>query len=106
MATPRPTAMIRGTDNRPLDRDEYAAHLREKMTAGSSSEKRVSEMTDDEIRGLAGASSRDARRPLLSEPEALAVAALLDELAGVYPDEDLGQLAREMAVRLYDRCGI
>jgi hypothetical protein len=31
------------------------------------------------------------------------VAALLDELAGNYNGEDLGQLARELAVRVYDR---
>lgn len=52
---------------------------------------------------------RAARPPLLAllnEPEAHVVAALLDELAGVYPDEQLGRLARTMAVRLYDRLGI
>lgn len=46
------------------------------------------------------------RLPLLTEPEALAVAALLDELAGVYDSEQLGHLARDLAVRLYDRLGI
>jgi hypothetical protein len=46
------------------------------------------------------------RLPLLTEAEALVVAALLDELLGVYPGEPLGALAREMAVRLYDRLGI
>ena len=44
--------------------------------------------------------------PVLSEEEGLAVAALLDELAGVYNGEDLGQLARELAVRIYNRLGI
>jgi hypothetical protein len=43
---------------------------------------------------------------VLSEEEGLAVAALLDELAGVYNGEDLGQLACELAVRIYDRLGI
>jgi glutamate/tyrosine decarboxylase-like PLP-dependent enzyme len=53
---------------------------------------------------------RRAERPplleVLNEPEACVVAALLDELAGVYPDEQLGRLGRTMAVRLYDRLGI
>lgn len=52
---------------------------------------------------------RRAERPLLdvlNQQEALTVAALLDELAGVYPGEAMGQLARTMAVRLYDRLGI
>lgn len=44
--------------------------------------------------------------PVLSEEEGLAVAALLDELAGVCNGEDLGQLARELAVRTYDRLSI
>jgi hypothetical protein len=42
---------------------------------------------------------------VLSEGEALAVAALLDEPAGVYAGEQLGTLARELAVRIYDRLG-
>jgi hypothetical protein len=37
------------------------------------------------------------------EEEGLAVAALLDDLAGVYNGEDLGQLGRKFAVRIYDR---
>ena len=52
---------------------------------------------------------RRAERPrlaLLNEQEALVVAALLDELAGVYDGEPLGRLARAMAVRIYDRLGI
>ena len=46
------------------------------------------------------------RLPLLNEQEALVVAALLHELAGVYDGEPLGRLARAMAVRIYDRLGI
>ena len=46
------------------------------------------------------------RLALLNEQEAQAIAALLDELAGVYPGEDLGRLARAMAVKLYDRLGL
>ncbi|WP_329081343.1 MULTISPECIES: hypothetical protein [unclassified Streptosporangium] len=43
------------------------------------------------------------RLPLLDAGEALMVATLLDELAAKCPGERLGQLAREMAVRLNDR---
>ena len=46
------------------------------------------------------------RLPLLTHDEAVAAAALLDELAGVYPGEQLGSFARDLAVRLYDRLGI
>lgn len=52
------------------------------------------------------AGDRGDRRPLLDDGEAFAVAELLDELAGVYHGEPLGDLAREMAVRLNDRRGI
>ncbi len=47
-----------------------------------------------------------AERPrlaLLSRDEALVVARLLEELAGVYEDEQLGLLARRMANRVYGR---
>jgi hypothetical protein len=85
-ATPRArlTATVRDLDNRPLDRDDYASHL--EARAG---------------RGL-----HDERMPLLSSEEGQAVAALLDELAGVYRNEDLGRLARTLAVRINDRLGI
>jgi hypothetical protein len=43
---------------------------------------------------------------VLPEDEGLAMAALLDEFAGVCNGEDLGQLASELAVRIYDRLGI
>lgn len=46
------------------------------------------------------------RLPVLTAAEAQTVAALLDELAGVYRGEPLGQLAHQMALRLYDRLGI
>jgi hypothetical protein len=48
----------------------------------------------------------EERLPLLTEGEALAIAGLLDELAAVYVREPLGRLAREQAVKLYDRLGI
>ncbi len=47
-----------------------------------------------------------AERPrvaLLSRDEALVVARLLEELAGVYEDEQLGLLARQLANRVYGR---
>ena len=42
----------------------------------------------------------------IKEADGHVIAALLDELAAVYRREPLGQLARELAVRLYDRMGI
>ncbi|WP_275889856.1 hypothetical protein [Glycomyces sp. YM15] len=42
----------------------------------------------------------------MNQAEGVVVAELLDVLAAVYPGEDLGRLARAMAVRLYDRSGI
>lgn len=49
---------------------------------------------------------RDRRWRLLSAAEGAVVAELLDELAGVWTNELLGLLAREMAVRRYDRIGV
>ncbi|SHG18249.1 hypothetical protein SAMN05443575_1603 [Jatrophihabitans endophyticus] len=80
----RVTATVRGLDDRPLERDHYASHLQAQMDLGRGGQ----------------------RRPLLTDEEGQAVAALLDELAGVYPREDLGRLARELAVRINDRLGI
>jgi DNA-binding PadR family transcriptional regulator len=79
--TTRPTATAQDLDGHPLDRDAYAAQLRDRIDA-------------DRL---------GPRLELLREGEATTVAALLDELAGIYPDENLGRLARELAVRLYDR---
>lgn len=44
--------------------------------------------------------------PLLTAGEAMSTAQLLDELAGVYAEEPLGRLARDLAARLYERLGI
>src|SRR6266508_2928113 len=82
--TARPTATVQNLEGQPLDRNAYAADLRGH--------------TDTDRLG--------PRLELLREGEATAVAALFDELAGVYPGEDLGELARELAVRIYDRLGI
>lgn len=79
----RPTASIRDCDGQPLDRDEYARLLQEQ----------ASEFPTDE------------RLALLSEDEAVAVAALLYELHGVYADERLGRLACDLAARINARLG-
>lgn len=69
---PRPTATARDRAGNPLNRDDYAAHLRAQLgerspTTGSS--------------------------PVLTPAQADVVARLLDELAGVYRGEDIGTLA-------------
>ena len=80
----RPTAAIRDTNGNPIDRDDYAAALWDRV---------------EDTRG-------DERRPLLSDGEAAVVADLLDELAGVYGSEEMGRLARSMAVLIHDRRGV
>ena len=50
---------------------------------------------------------RGERLALLDDGEARVVAALLDELAALCGERDpVGELAREMAVRLNDRRGV
>ena len=71
----RPTAAARGTGGDPRDRDEYAAALRGKLAAAEGS--------TDPMARTAG--------------QAAVIALLLDELAGVYRDEDLGRLAHELS---------
>ncbi|WP_433358710.1 hypothetical protein [Streptosporangium sp. CA-115845] len=83
-AAPAVTAMVRDLAGKPIPRDDYEAFLRTWM--------------DDKDTG--------DRLPVLDGAEAFVVTALLDELAGVYPKEPLGQLAREIAVRINDRRGI
>ena len=80
----RRTAMMGDTGGDPLKRDEYAARF------------------DAEAARLPIAD----RQPLLGDGEAGAVGALLDEVSAVYRGASLGQLARELGVRLYDRLGI
>lgn len=77
------TAMMRNTDGEPLDRTWYANHLR----------------------AIDGAEHNDVRHEVRAGT-LLVAAELLDELAAVYAGEDLGQLAREVAVRLYDAAGV
>jgi hypothetical protein len=74
---PRPTAAARDESENPLNRDEYAALLRARMTG-----------SDRPVGGT------------LSVAQAAVAARLLDELAGVYRGEDLGTLAHELAVLL------
>ena len=72
-----PTATIRDRVGNPLNRDEYAAHLRSRLAEGGP---------------IVGG------HRLLTAAEADVVARLLDELAGVYRGEQLGALARELSV--------
>jgi hypothetical protein len=74
-----PTATIRDPAGDPLNRDEYAAQLRTRLAEGS----------------LTGEGHR-----MLTAAEAEVVARLLDELAGVYRGEKLGELARELSTLL------
>ena len=75
----RPTAAARDRVGGPLNRDEYAERLR----------------------ALLSESSRPTGQQLtLTVAQAEVVARLLDELAGVYRDEDLGALARELSTML------
>ncbi len=77
---PRPTAAARDRAGNPLDRDEYAERLRADL--------------DDPARGLPRS---------LTAGQLEVAARLLDELAGVYRDESLGRLAREVAALLSGR---
>jgi len=78
----RHMAGVRDTQDNPIGRDEYADHL-------------VKEF------------ARPNQDYLSVRASDVKVAAeLLDELAAVYPGELLGRLAREVAVKLYDRLGI
>lgn len=79
---PRPTATARDRAGNPLNRDDYAAQLRAQL--------------GEDPRG-AGSHS------VPTDAQANVVARLLDELAGVYRGEDLGELAREMSQMLDSR---
>ena len=81
---PRPTATVRDRAGNPLDRDEYAAHLRARLTDGGRT------------KGPA---------VTLTAAQAAVVARLLDELAGVYRGESLGTLAHELSVLLDSQVG-
>jgi hypothetical protein len=84
VAAPRPTATVRDRAGNPLNRDEYAGRLRERLTDGSVH-------TGHDV--------------VVTAAQATVTARLLDELAGVYRDESLGLLARELAALLDTRAG-
>lgn len=81
---PRPTATVRDRAGNPLNRDEYAASLRARLT---------------EPARLTG------YLPTLTAAQAAVAACLLDELAGVYRGEGLGALAHELSVQLGSQLG-
>ncbi len=81
---PRPTATIRDRSGNPLNRDEYAARLRAQL-------------------GRPGRPT--GHPPMLTAAQAVVVARLLDELAGVYRGENLGTLARELSMLLDSQIG-
>jgi hypothetical protein len=83
-APPRPTATVRDRSGNPLDRDEYADGLRER---------------------LAGSDRSAGQTQMLTAGQATVVARLLDELAGVYRGESLGTLAHELSELLDSRLG-
>jgi hypothetical protein len=82
----RPTPGITDTDRQPIDRDDYAAFLNSWLDSA------------DPAKAGIGAD--------LDRREGFVVASLLDVLAAAYPGEELGRLARTMAVRINDRMGI
>jgi hypothetical protein len=78
---PRPTATTRDRTGNPLNRDEYAERLRDQLGGG------------------------EATGPTLTAAQAAVAARLLDELAGVYRGESLGELAHELSALLDGRPG-
>jgi hypothetical protein len=83
VVAPRPTATVRDGAGNPLNRDEYAVRLRARL-AGDR---------------------RSTGHALLTATQAVVVARLLDELAGVYRGESLGALARELSGLLASQVG-
>jgi hypothetical protein len=80
---PRPTATARDDAGNPLNRDEYADRLRDQL----------------------GGSQSAGPTTMLTAAQAAVAARLLDELSGVYRDETLGLLAREVSALLDSRYG-
>ena len=81
---PRPTAAARDRAGNPLNRDDYAAHLRAQLGEGSPT---------------------TGSPPLMTRGQADVIARLLDELAGVYRGEDLGTLAGALSQMIDSRLG-
>lgn len=73
---------VRDTKDNPIDRDEYADHL---------------------VKEFARPNQDDLS---IRASDVQVAAELLDELAAIYRGELLGRLAREVAVKFYDRLGI
>jgi hypothetical protein len=84
LAPPRPTATVRDRAGNPLNRDEYAERLRERLADGGRS---------------------TGQKLMLTAGQAAVAARLLDELAGVYRGESLGLLAHELSALLDSRFG-
>jgi hypothetical protein len=80
---PRPTATARDRAGDPLNRDEYVKRLQDHLASGQPTEPPM----------------------MLTAAQATVAAQLLDELAGVYRGEALGQLAQEMSKLLDSRSG-
>jgi hypothetical protein len=77
---PRPTAAARDHAGHPLNRDDYAGQLRERLAVDNRS---------------------PGQTLMLTAAQAVVAARLLDELAGVYRGETLGLLAHELSA-LFD----
>jgi hypothetical protein len=86
---PTPTARDPQT-GRPLDRRAYVADMLARLARESL-----------DAADLPGGVSMQIA--VVSPVEAEVIAELLDELAGSYPDEELGQLAGSLAARLWER---
>jgi hypothetical protein len=81
---PRPTAGARDRAGNPLNRDEYAAGLRARLT--------------DHDR-------QTGRAVTLTAGQATVIARLLEEVTGVYRGESLGMLAHELSMLLDHQLG-
>ncbi|HEY9377823.1 MAG TPA: hypothetical protein VIQ02_12100 [Jiangellaceae bacterium] len=81
---PRPSATVRDRAGNPVNRDDYVAQLRAQL--GEDSQPTGSSL-------------------ILTRAQTIVVARLLDELAGVYRDEDLGKLAGELSRMLDSKLG-
>jgi hypothetical protein len=80
VSSSKPTASARGLDGEPFDRDEYADSLEWRLDRPIS---------DHSVS--------------LTESEAIVASRLLDELAGVYAGERIGELARKLAVMIAEK---
>lgn len=84
LVSPHPTATVRERAGNPLDRDDRAVRLRDRLTDGGRS---------------------PGPAPTLTAAQAEVAAGLLGEQAGVYRGEPLGALAQELAMLLDGRSG-